>query len=141
MNKNCFNFISNYFWILVCFVLKALRQAKFWVAVFARTQFLESVGRYERLFKENPPNFVAQFTERVPILKGKLSATASTATSYAWFVWKGYEDKDKEDYTEIIWIPPCRNNLEKTTDYEESVDATYPRSTSHSSQGNIFTED
>ena len=123
------------------FVHKALLQAKYCVAVFARTQFLESVGRYERLFKENPPNFVAQFTERVPILKGKLSATASTATSYAWFVWKGYEDKDKEDYTEIIWIPPCRNNLEKTTDYEEGVDATYPRSTSHASQRNLFTED
>ena len=123
------------------FVLKALRQAKFCVAVFARTQFLESVGRYERLFTPIPPNFVAQFTERVPVLKGKLSATASTATSYAWFVWKGYADKDKEKNTELLWIPPCRSQLEKDGDYEESLDATYPRSTSHASQGNLFTED
>ena len=39
------------------------------MAIFARTQFLESVGRYERLFKETHPDFVAQFTERYQSLK------------------------------------------------------------------------
>ena len=62
------------------FVLKALPLAKESTAIFARTQFIESVGRYERLFKQNPPTIIAQFTERVPIIKGRLSANASTAT-------------------------------------------------------------
>ena len=70
------------------FVLKALPLAKESTAIFARTQFIESVGRYERLFKQNPPTIIAQFTERVPIIKGRLSANASTATSYAWFIWE-----------------------------------------------------
>ena len=51
------------------FVLKALKQARYCVAIFARTQFLESVGRYERLFKETHPDFVAQFTEQYQSLK------------------------------------------------------------------------
>ena len=34
------------------FVLKALPLAKESTAIFARTQFIESVGRYERLFKQ-----------------------------------------------------------------------------------------
>ena len=120
------------------FVLKALKQARYCVAIFARTQFLESVGRYERLFKETHPDFVAQFTERVPILKGKLSATASTATSYAWFVWKGFEEDERSFGTDLVWIPPCRSQLEKEGDYEESLAAPYPKSTSHASQRDLF---
>jgi hypothetical protein len=37
------------------FVLKALPMARQCVAIFARTQFMESIGRYERLFKPHPP--------------------------------------------------------------------------------------
>ena len=86
------------------------------VAVFARTQFMEGIGRYERLFKPNPPTIIAQFTERVPIVKGRLSATASTATSYAWFVWRTDQDNDQ---TELVWIPPSRRIFEKNADYAQ----------------------
>ncbi|MGF7161270.1 hypothetical protein FHS85_002905 [Rhodoligotrophos appendicifer] len=54
------------------------------VAMIVRTSFLEGVGRYESLFKRNPPSIVAQFSERVPMVKGRLTATGSTATSYCW---------------------------------------------------------
>ena len=40
------------------FVLKALWVSRYCVAIFARTHFLESVGRYERLFKETHPDFL-----------------------------------------------------------------------------------
>ena len=120
------------------FVLKALRQAKFCVAVFARTQFLESVGRYERLFKQNPPTIIAQFTERVPIIKGRLSANASTATSYAWFIWESSQRYVPKFKTEVQWIPPTRTKLEKPADYEESVATPHSRPTRHASQGNLF---
>ena len=109
------------------FVLKALPLAKESTAIFARTQFIESVGRYERLFKQNPPTIIAQFTERVPIIKGRLSANASTATSYV--------PKFK---TEVQWIPPTRTKLEREADYEESVATPHPRPTRHASQGNLF---
>lgn len=82
------------------------------VAMIVRTSFLESVGRYERLFKRNPPSIVAQFTERVPMVKGRLTATGSTATSYCWLVWMMGETG-----TRLVWIPPCRRDLERTGDY------------------------
>ena len=120
------------------FVLKALPLAKESTAIFARTQFIESVGRYERLFKQNPPTIIAQFTERVPIIKGRLSANASTATSYAWFIWESSQRRVPKFKTEVQWIPPTRAKLERRTDYEESVATPHPRPTRHASQGNLF---
>src|ERR1700704_1785441 len=49
-----------------------------------RTVFIESVGRYDRLFSVNQPSHFAQFTERVPMVKGRLDRRASTATGYCW---------------------------------------------------------
>ena len=42
------------------------------VAVLARTVFLESVGRYEAIFRDRPPGKFAQFVERVPMVRGRL---------------------------------------------------------------------
>ena len=70
------------------FVLRSLQVARVGVAVLARTVFLESVGRYQNLFRDNPPTKVAQFTERVPMVKGRLDKKASTATGYSWLVWE-----------------------------------------------------
>ena len=82
------------------------------VAMLTRTAFLEGVERYETLFKLNPPSFVAQFVERVPMVRGRLDGEASTATSYCWLVWmEGVEG------TRLVWIPPCRKRLERAGDY------------------------
>jgi len=96
------------------FIDRAMTIAKCGVAILARTVFLESIGRYEGLFKNNPPTYFAQFTERVPMVKGRLDQKASTATGYAWFVWV---KEDVRDFTRLVWIPPCRRSLEKPEDY------------------------
>lgn len=54
------------------------------VALLVRTQWLEGVGRYERLFRKYRPATVAQFVERVPMVRGRCDAKASTATAYCW---------------------------------------------------------
>lgn len=82
------------------------------VALIVRTAFLEGVGRYAAIFKDNPPSIVAQFTERVPMVKGRLTAKGSTATSYCWLVWM-----EGVSGTRLTWIPPCRKQLEKAGDY------------------------
>jgi len=96
------------------FIDRAMTVAKCGVAILARTVFLESVGRYQGLFKHNPPTYFAQFTERVPMVRGRLDRKASTATGYAWFVWL---KEDKSDGAQLVWIPPCRRSLEKDDDY------------------------
>ena len=96
------------------FVIRVLRQARHGVAILARTVFLESVGRYNGIFKDNPPTVFAQFVERVPMVKGRLSKSASTATGYGWFIW----EKDIAVPTMLTWIPPCRKKLERDSDYD-----------------------
>jgi hypothetical protein len=96
------------------FINKSLQIANVGVAMLTRTVFLEGKGRYNRLFKDNPPSTVAVFTERVPMVKDRLDRNASSATSYAWLVW----DKFNFDAPRMSWIPPCRKQLEKDSDYE-----------------------
>jgi hypothetical protein len=98
------------------FVLRAFKVARKGVAILARTVFLESVGRYNTIFKDFPPTKFAQFTERVPMIKGRLDAKATTATAYAWFVW----EKDHTVAPRLVWVPPCRRQLERTGDYPAS---------------------
>ena len=96
------------------FIDRAMTVANCGVAILARTVFLESIGRYEGLFRHNPPTFFAQFTERVPMVRGRVDRKASTATGYAWFVWV---KQDTRSGSELVWIPPCRRSLEKEEDY------------------------
>lgn len=96
------------------FVLRALQIAQHGVAILARSVFLESVGRFDAIFKLTPPSKFAQFVERVPMVKGRLDKTASTATGYAWFVW----EKNNPGVPYLVWVPPCRKLLERPEDYE-----------------------
>lgn len=88
------------------------------VAVILRIAFLEGVGRYERLFSLRPPTDVLQFVERVPMVKGKVDKEASSATAYAWLVWRRGRVG-----THLHWIAPCRKKLEKGEDYGPVSDA------------------
>lgn len=94
------------------FVHKGLLIATRGVAVLVRTAFIEGQGRYASLFKDRPPTIMAQFVERVPMVKGRLDADASTATSYCWLVWLKFWAKPT-----LMWIPPCRAKLTCDGDY------------------------
>jgi hypothetical protein len=102
------------------------------IAMIVRTSFLESVGRYDKLFKVAPPSIVAQFTERVPMVKGRLTETGSTATAYCWLVWQKRVAAELLDTTRFVWIQPCRRSLERPGDYPADpspADTTEPSST------------
>ena len=96
------------------FIHKALAAATVGVAMLCRSQFDEGKGRYERLFRDNPPSIEAVFVERLPMVKGRVDRKASTATSYSWFVWQ----KGMAYGCRKMWIPPCRKQLECEGDYQ-----------------------
>ncbi len=100
------------------FTIRALEIAREGVAILARTVFIESVGRYRNLFENTPPTKFAQFAERVPMVKGRLDRKASTATGYAWLVW---EKKSTGQRPHLIWVPPCRKQLERDNDYDSKM--------------------
>lgn len=95
------------------FVMRAMLIARQGVAILARSVFLESVGRYQGIFREMPPAKFAQFVERVPMVKGRLDRKATTATGYAWLVW----EKGAGGLPRLMWVPPCRRHLERLSDY------------------------
>ena len=100
------------------FVMRAKAVARVGVAILARTVFIESVGRFQNLFSRAPPAVVAQFTERVPMVRGRLDRRAATATGYAWLVWNHAADTRA---TRLVWIPPCRRELERDRDYHKAA--------------------
>lgn len=85
------------------------------IALIVRTGWLEGVDRFNTVFRSRPPSIVAQFAERVPMVKGRYDPEASSATSYCWIVWM----KDYPRGTKLQWIPPCRKALEKPTDHHQ----------------------
>lgn len=99
------------------FIGRAIGIAGFATAMLVRTSFLEGVGRYKDLFSKYPPQIVAQFVERVPMVKGRLDSEASTATSYVWILWINPARVPADRGTRLVWIPPCRKKLERPGDY------------------------
>lgn len=96
------------------FVLRALDIAKVGVAMFVRLQWLETIGRYERLFKDKPPTLIAFFCERVALAGGHYDPDGGTATAYIWLVWL-----KRSSPRPPFWIPPgCKLDLTKPDDAE-----------------------
>lgn len=81
------------------FVRRALSEAEV-VAMLVRSAWLEGGDRFRTIFNPHPPTMIAQFCERVPMVKGRWDPGATTATSYAWVVWAHLAQ------TRFMWIPP-----------------------------------
>lgn len=83
------------------FAARALELAHVGVAIFVPLRWLETIGRYERLFSKQPPTLISFFAERVNLCKGRWDPEGSTATAYIWLVWvKGQKPRAP------FWIPP-----------------------------------
>jgi hypothetical protein len=93
------------------FTLKALEQARVGVVIFTQLRWLETIRRYERLFRDHPPTQIALFCERVPLHVGCWKPDGSTATAYIWLVWiKGFAPRAP------FWIPPDQRKLRSRPD-------------------------
>lgn len=86
------------------FAERGLAEARVGVCLLVRSVWAEGRERFERLFSVSPPSIIAQFCERVPMVKGRWDPKASTATSYAWFIWLKNDNPHRP--TEYRWITP-----------------------------------
>jgi hypothetical protein len=62
------------------FALRAISIARGGVALLVRSAWSEGGDRYRDLFSKHPPALIAQFAERVPMVKGRRNP-ASSATA------------------------------------------------------------
>lgn len=69
------------------FLIRALEIAKDKLIVLCRMQVLEGSGRYENIFKNNPPTEIYQYVERIQCWKGGVKPSGSSAQGYCWLVW------------------------------------------------------
>ena len=88
----------------LAFALRALTLARRGVALFVRTQWLEGINRYNRLFSVHPPTVIAQFAERVSLFRGAWDPKGSKPDQYCWVVWI----KGDLSPTGFEWIAPGR---------------------------------
>ena len=73
---------------IIPFVKHSLDIARKGVLMFGRLQFLESIKRYEEIFKDWPPTLVYVYVDRVACYKnGDFSVKQSSAQAYAWYYW------------------------------------------------------
>lgn len=52
------------------FLVKGIELAEHRLYIFARLQTLETIGRYNKVFKDNPPRYVCPFVKRIPCYRG-----------------------------------------------------------------------
>jgi hypothetical protein len=57
------------------------------------------------------------------MVKGRLDIAATTATSYAWIVWQ-LGMRSISTSTGLMWVPPCRKQLERNDDYPHAQPST-----------------
>lgn len=88
------------------FIRRAIHQASVGVAMLCRLQFLETTGRWARLFVIDPPTDVLVFSSRLTFAEGKIGDKRQdrSAASYAWFVWDKVQGGGASPRLE--WIPP-----------------------------------
>lgn len=96
------NIITNPpFKLLTEFILKGLELTNNKLYIFSRLQSLESIKRYNLIFKEHSPNYVLPFVKRIPCYKNGDKNCGSSVTPYAWYIW---DTKIENDETVIKWL-------------------------------------
>lgn len=85
------------------FVLRALTETNFGVALLLRSAWSEGEARHKHLFGHWPPSEIVQYSERVPMVAGRYDPEAQSATAYSWFIWR---HADKGRGTKFRWIAP-----------------------------------
>ena len=83
------------------FLEQSYKLTKRKVAMFLKVQFLETIGRFERIFKNHPPKTVYVFVKRMPCYRNDDRSFKQSAVCYCWFVW----DKEYTGETVVKWIP------------------------------------
>ena len=85
------------------FLIRALEIAQDKLIVLCRTQALEGVSRYNKIFIKNPPTHIYQYIDRIQCWKNGEKPKSSSAQAYCWLIW---DKKHVEDimHPQLHWI-------------------------------------
>jgi hypothetical protein len=109
------------------FIHVGMRTARIGVSMITRSTFTEGGSRFERLWSKYRAPIILQFSERVPMLKGRMDGKASSATAYCWvtFLVNPPEELARplwfQPRAHFIWTGRCRKQYERPGDYDAPV--------------------
>lgn len=63
--------------------------------IFARIQTIETIKRYENIFKKDPPILICPFVKRIKCYPNNKDTIKSSAICYAWFIWDNQVDNNE----------------------------------------------
>lgn len=69
------------------FLIRGLEIAQRYLIVLCRMQVIEGEGRYENIFKNNPPTYMYQYVNRIQCWKDGIRPSGSSSQGYCWLVW------------------------------------------------------
>ena len=91
-------------------LIKAINDATNKVAIFARINALETIGRWNKIYKSTPPTKVYLFVNRVKCNKGGHDDGEGSAVLYCWMIW---DLKEESNVTYLEWIDDKAPKKEK----------------------------
>lgn len=71
------------------------------VYIFCRIQTIETIGRYNKIFRNNPPKWICPFVKRIQCYRNGDTSLNGSAVCYSWFIW---DNKDNSSETKVKWL-------------------------------------
>lgn len=82
-------------------ILHSLKITSNKVYIFCRIQTIETMARYNKIFKNNPPILICPFVKRVCCYRNDDTSFKQSAVCYSWFIWdNSIENKE----TMVKWL-------------------------------------
>ena len=82
-------------------ILKSIDIASNKSYIFCRIQTIETITRYNKIFRDNPPVWICPFVKRVQCYRNNDTSINGSAVCYAWFIW---DNKDDSGETKVRWL-------------------------------------
>lgn len=82
-------------------IVKSINLASNKSYIFCRIQTIESINRYEKIFRDDPPVLICPFVKRVQCWRNNNKSLKGSAVCYSWFIW---DNKDNSHETKVRWL-------------------------------------
>lgn len=71
------------------------------VYIFCRIQTIETISRYNKIYKDNPPVLICPFVKRINCYRNNSTKAKGSAVCYSWFIW---DNNDNTNETKVRWL-------------------------------------
>ena len=82
-------------------IVKSIELASNKSYIFCRIQTIETINRYKRIFRDDPPVLICPFVKRINCYRNDDTSFKQSAVCYSWFIW---DNKDDIGETKVKWL-------------------------------------